>query len=94
MRIMFAPDNESWGTPIDLADVYTDMQDPKPHFPRRVGVNARARTMSICIDVTAIGAAIDTEYPNIWNDFEISDMRMLWAYTQRGPHNKNALQNP
>lgn len=104
MAISFATDFSNYSPhifisdePLGDADVYpngTPLPVDRPHYPRRIGINARGRKISIRIKTTSL-IAYNSPTPGeggtpiqLWGEFEISDMRLLYSLTQRTPSYK------
>lgn len=84
MRIEFSYDNEDVLQITDLGDDETSVTDPRRHFAHRLGLNQRGHSLTIRL------RNIDwaDEISGAFGDLEISDMRLLWTYTQRLPNTK------
>jgi hypothetical protein len=85
-------DNGDYGTAIDLNVNTVTLEDAgvaRPHYPARIGVNQRARSMSILLQVKNPWTTFLYSDTNpIYDQLEISDIRVLWGYTGRGPETK------
>ncbi len=67
-----------------LSNVDSFSEQNRPHYPVRVPVNQRARSVSIYLYTDApTEVLVDPE--GIYDTLEISDMRFLWSYTGRAP---------
>ncbi len=80
-EISFAYDNEDYVGYNEIGDVNTVLPKDRVHHPFRVGMNQRARSVSIRFAVTDPDVIMTT--PTIYDQLEISDIRTLWTYTGR-----------
>lgn len=94
--ISYGFDNQDLTTPIDLSvEGFTldDVGTARPHYPARIPINQRARSISILLAVqNEYDFFIDSDPVNIYDQIEISDIRLLWGYTGRGPTTKSPTQ--
>lgn len=65
---------------VSIKDVEDATRDDRPHFPHRVGINQRGRAITLNLK----GPVGLTLADDVTNYYEISDLRLLWAYTERG----------
>lgn len=56
----------------------------RPYFPARVAINQRARTISIKLRTNNDFVPL-ADVNTVYDQFELSDMRVLYTYTGRGP---------
>lgn len=56
--------------------------EPRTHYPCRVGLNQRARSISVRLQSTNHNVEQANNY--VYNHFQISDIRVLWGYTKFG----------
>lgn len=86
--IVSGPNISSIRKSIILKDKLVSNQN-RPHFSHRVGLNQRAR--SISIKFTNEVTDMSTLVASVYDKFEISSIRLLWSPTQRGPLSPNNL---
>jgi len=82
--VRFGYDNAEYADPIDISNPDERL---RPHDPARVGINQRARALSVRFTND------DSNVPLNGADYgvlEISDLRTLWHYTGRSPERKFA----
>lgn len=88
-EVLIAYDNKDYGV-IPAIDFISDLAaieaagTKRSPYPARIGLNQRARSISIQLRTK------DPRTPmpggtNIYERFQITDMRVLWTYTGRGP---------
>lgn len=82
-EISFAYNDNDYGTSIQLIDDKSDLPNSRAHYPHRIGVNQRAQSIGIKMESTNLKDIQDPGIVNSYDFLEISDMEMLWTYTQR-----------
>lgn len=85
-EVRFGYDNQDFpASGIPLLHSNADVEaagDPRAHHPMRVGLNQRAKSLSIRFNSTNNNVSYDGNYN--YDHVQISDIRVLWTYTQRG----------
>lgn len=86
-EVLFAYDNAAYGTALEIIDDETLLVsgEYRGHQPHRIGLNQRARELSIKLRSEFNSAPENAD----WDFLEISDMRLLWTYTNRAPLNRS-----
>lgn len=83
LKLHVAFNNSPYSDGIDLKDTITK-PDRRPHYPHRIGLNQRGRSLSL---------RFKAEPKITSNDglgvFELSDVRTLWTYTARAASHRN-----
>lgn len=75
-KISFAFDDGAYGVARDFVDNPTS-PTARAHYPHRVGINQRARSMSVLMT-----NPVRVESAESFGTLEISDMRAIYGYTQ------------
>lgn len=88
-ELSVAYDNTAYGTAGQINDdeALLVSGEYRGHQPHRIGLNQRARELSLKFNTTAVLDAAPND--TIWDFLEISDLRLLWSYTNRAPINKS-----
>lgn len=85
-NLKLAFDNKDYpavGIPI-LSNTGSTAEENRPHYPVRIPVNQRCRSVNIYMYTVNPTEAMDGP-TGIYDTLEISDMRFLWSYTGRAP---------
>lgn len=99
-KIATSVDNDE--IPTGLATAISDIvgfdsAHTRPHYPHRMGINSRGHAINVKLFAFPYTAAFpegDEDADPMWGEFEVSDMRLLWAYTGRGPIRNTFNQAP
>ncbi len=87
-ELKIAFDNKDYpaqGTALTVKNSDIDaVGEPRSHFPFRVGINQRARSISIYLYTTDTTSPLESPGDTIYDWFQISDIEILWTYTGRG----------
>ena len=81
----FAYDNKDYTDPVDLnvdTNILEAAGEPRTHYPARIGLNQRARSVSIRLKSKDWDVEQSNDY--VYKHFQLSDIRLLWTYTKFG----------
>lgn len=82
-EIELAYNDQNYSQTTELIDVKDSLPNSRAHFPHRIGLNQRGQSIAIRMKSTNLNKIQDAGVPNTYDYLEISDMNMLWTYTQR-----------
>lgn len=83
LKLHVAYNNQPYSDGIDLKDTI-DKPSKRPHYPHRIGLNQRGRSLSLRFKADPQITSSDG-----LGVFELSDVRTLWTYSARAASNRN-----
>ena len=93
-KFNLAYDNQSYSDSIDISDPVILDSDTRPHFSHRIGLNQRAKSISILLgykDIDSIHGDPISDGVSTYDKLEISQMRLLWAPTLRSATSRSTF---
>lgn len=92
-KTSIAYDNKAYKTPVVVED--NSNFTARPPYPHRLGLNQRARAINIRLFNDNLSSRVPiAEYSNGLQRFLVSDLRLLWSYTQRVMENAEQSKTP